>query len=40
MQQPLPLLSALVMILVLTFISARISILLINRLLDPKRKAP
>lgn len=39
MQQPLPLLSALVMILVLTFISARISILLINRLLDPKRKA-
>jgi len=38
-QQPLPLLSALVMILVLTFISARISILLINRLLDPKRKA-
>lgn len=38
MQQPLPLLSALVMILVLTFISARISILLLNRLLDPKRK--
>ena len=37
-QQPLPLLSALVMILVLTFISARISILLLNRLLDPKRK--
>ncbi|MGM8910806.1 ABZJ_00895 family protein [Psychrobacter sp. 1U1] len=39
MQQPLPLLSALIMILVLTFISARISILLLNRLLDPKRKS-
>lgn len=36
MQQPLPLLSALVMILVLSLVSARISILLINRLLDPK----
>lgn len=38
MQQPLPLVSALVMILVLTFISARISIWALNRLLDPKRK--
>ena len=38
MQQPLPLISALVMILVLTFISARISIWALNRLLDPKRK--
>lgn len=37
-QQPLPLISALVMILVLTLVSARLSILLINRLLDPKRK--
>lgn len=37
-QQPLPLLSALVMILVLTLVSARLGILLINRLLDPKRK--
>ncbi len=37
-QQPLPLLSALVMILVLTLVSARLSILLINRLLDPERK--
>ncbi|WP_296243465.1 MULTISPECIES: ABZJ_00895 family protein [unclassified Psychrobacter] len=34
-QQPLPLLSALVMILVLSLVSARISILLINRLLNP-----
>lgn len=38
MQQPLPLVSALVMILVLTFISARISIWALNRLFDPKRK--
>ena len=38
MQQPLPLVSALVMILVLTFISARIGIWALNRLLDPKRK--
>lgn len=38
MQQPLPLISALVMILVLTFISARISIWALNHLLDPKRK--
>ena len=38
MQQPLPLISALVMILVLTFISARISILALNHLLNPKRK--
>lgn len=37
-QQPLPLLSSLVMILVLTLISARISILALNHLLDPKRK--
>lgn len=39
MQQPLPLLSALVMILVLSLVSARISIWAINRLLDPNRKA-
>ena len=39
MQQPLPLLSALVMILVLSLVSARISIWAINRLLDPHRKA-
>ena len=38
MQQPLPLISAIVMILVLTFISARISILALNHLLNPKRK--
>lgn len=38
-QQPLPLLSALVMILVLSLVSARISIWAINRLLDPNRKA-
>ena len=37
-QQPLPLLSALVMILVLSLVSARVSIWMINRLLDPKRK--
>ena len=36
-QQPLPLLSALVMILVLSLVSARLSILLINRLLNPKQ---
>lgn len=35
-QQPLPLLSALVMILVLSLVSARLSILLFNRLLNPK----
>ena len=35
-QRPLPLLSALVMILVLSLVSARLSILLINRLLNPK----
>lgn len=37
-QQPLPLLSSLMLILVMTLVSARISILLLNRLLDPKRK--
>lgn len=37
-QQPLPLLSALVMILVLSLVSARLSILLINRLLNPKHR--
>lgn len=36
-QRPLPLLSALVMILVLSLVSARLSILLINRLLNPKQ---
>lgn len=35
-QQPLPLLSALVMILVLTLVSARIGIWIFNRLLTPK----
>lgn len=35
-QQPLPLLSALVMILVLTLVSARLGIWVINRLLAPK----
>ena len=39
MQQPLPLISALVMILVLSLVSARISIWAINRLLDPNRKS-
>ena len=38
LQQPLPLVSALVMILVLTLVSARISIWAVNRLLDPQRK--
>ena len=38
-QQPLPLISALVMILVLSLVSARISIWAINRLLDPHRKS-
>ena len=38
MQQPLPLISALIMILVLSLVSARISIWAINRLLDPNRK--
>lgn len=38
-QQPLPLLSSLVMILVLTLVSARISLWALSRLLDPKRKA-
>ena len=37
-QQPLPLLSALVMIVVLSLVSARISIWAFNRLLDPARK--
>ena len=37
-QRPLPLLSSLIMILVLTLVSARISIWAFNRLLDPKRK--
>ena len=36
-QRPLPLLSALVMILVLSLVSARLSILLINRLLNSKQ---
>lgn len=39
MQQPLPLISALIMILVLSLVSARLSIWAINRLLDPNRKA-
>jgi len=39
MQQPLPLLSSLMLILVMTLVSARISIWIFNRLLDPKRKA-
>ena len=39
MQQPLPLISALVMILVLSLVSARITIWAINRLLDPHRKS-
>jgi len=38
MQQPLPLLSSLVMILVLTLVSARISLWGVNRLLEPKPK--
>lgn len=38
LQQPLPLLSALVMIVVLTLVSARISLWVVNRLLDPKHK--
>ena len=38
-QQPLPLISALVMILVLSLVSARISIWASNRLLDPHRKS-
>ena len=38
-QQPLPLISALVMILVLSLVSARISIWAINSLLDPHRKS-
>ncbi|MGP5211717.1 ABZJ_00895 family protein [Psychrobacter alimentarius] len=37
-QQPLPLLFSLMLILVMTLVSARISIWLLNRLLDPKRK--
>ena len=39
MQQPLPLISALVMILVLSLVSARISIWAINHLLDPHRNS-
>ena len=39
MQQPLPLISALIMILVLSLVSARISIWAINRLLDPNHKS-
>ncbi len=35
-QQPLPLLTALLLIMIVTFISARISIALFNRLLAPK----
>lgn len=38
MQQPLPLLSSLILILVLTLVSTRISLWLLNRLLDPKQK--
>ena len=38
-QQPLPLISALVMIMVLSLVSARLSIWAINRLLDPHRKS-
>ena len=38
-QRPLPLLSSLIMIMILTLVSARISIWLCNRLLNPKRKA-
>lgn len=38
MQQPLTLISALIMIVVLSLVSARISIWAINRLLDPNRK--
>lgn len=37
-QQPLPLFSSMILILVMTLASARISILVLNRLLDPKRK--
>lgn len=37
-QQPLPLIAALVVILVVTLVSARIGILATNRLLDPNRK--
>ena len=39
MQQPLPLISALIMIVVLSLVSARITIWAINRLLDPHRKS-
>lgn len=39
MQRPLPLLSSLVLMLVLTLVSARISLWSINRLLDPIRKS-
>jgi len=38
MQRPLPLLSSLILMLVLTLVSARISLWSINRLLDPIRK--
>ncbi|MGO1474631.1 MAG: ABZJ_00895 family protein [Psychrobacter sp.] len=38
MQQPLPLLSSLVMILVLTLVSTRISLWALNHLLNPKQK--
>ncbi len=37
-QRPLPLLSSLIMIMILTLVGARISIWVFNRLLDPKRK--
>lgn len=39
MQRPLPLLSSLMLMLVLTLVSARISLWSINRLLDPIRKS-
>ena len=39
MQRPLPLLSSLMLMLVLTLVSARISLWAINRLLDPIRKS-
>lgn len=38
MQQPWPLLSSLIMVLVLTLVSARLSLWMLNRLLDPKQK--
>lgn len=38
MQRPLPLLSSLILMLVLTLVSARISLWAVNRLLDPIRR--